>query len=47
MRFFTYFYANNVFEIALLVWAALTTIYLLVKRSDKPDVYQVIHILDT
>lgn len=39
MRFFTYFYANNVFEIALIAWSILTTMYLCFKRTDKPEVF--------
>ncbi|CAD8143814.1 unnamed protein product [Paramecium octaurelia] len=38
LRFFTYLYSNNVFEIILLVWSVLTMIYLLIRRSDKPKI---------
>jgi len=36
MKFFKYFFSNNVFEIALLVWSALTAIYLMIRPADKP-----------
>jgi hypothetical protein len=38
MKFFSYFFANNVFEYALLVWSALCAFYLIIKPSDKPEV---------
>lgn len=46
LRFFTYFYKNNVFEIIILVWAVLTTIYLCFKPSDKPAILKQIEELE-
>ena len=38
MKFFSYFFANNVFEYAILVWSFLSAMYFIIKPSDKPDV---------
>ena len=34
LEFFKYFYENNVFEYALLIWTLLTTLYLSCKSRD-------------
>ncbi|CAM9397868.1 unnamed protein product [Heterosigma akashiwo] len=36
MKFFNYFFANNVFVIILLVLAGLSTVYLILRPQDRP-----------
>ena len=38
LKFFNYFFAFNVFEHMLLIWSALTALYLIIRPNDKPEV---------
>ncbi|EGR30777.1 lmbr1-like conserved region family protein, putative [Ichthyophthirius multifiliis] len=40
LRFFKYFYNDNVFEYAIVVWSVLTCLYLIIRTSDKPKQLQ-------
>jgi len=40
MKFFTYFYANNVFPIMLLCWSAVATVCICICPSDKPKILE-------
>lgn len=37
MRFYSWFYKNDVFQITLLVWSGLVALYLIIKPIDKPQ----------
>jgi len=36
MRFYSAFYKNNVFSIALVIWAFITLVYMLITCNKKP-----------
>jgi len=44
MKFFKYFYTNNVFPIALLVWSAVSAVCLCICPADKPKILQEIEL---